>query len=170
MLRIEDTDQKRFVEGAEQYIIDALNWCDIPFDEGPGKEGSLVLTAKVNEKDIYKAYAKKLIENGKAYYAFDSSETLDQLRKEAEINKETFVYNWSCRTSSKMINSLTIDQNEVENRIKRGDDYVIRFKTPENETLHLKDLIRGDIKIDTNILDDKVLLKVMVCLHITLLT
>ena len=159
VLRIEDTDQKRFVEGAEQYIIDALNWCDIPFDEGPGKEGSFGPYRQSERKDIYKAYAKKLIENGKAYYAFDSSETLDQLRKEAEINKETFVYNWSCRTSSKMINSLTINQNEVENRIKRGDDYVIRFKTPENETLHLKDLIRGDIKIDTNILDDKVLFK-----------
>ena len=159
VLRIEDTDQKRFVEGAEQYIIDALNWCEIPFDEGPGKEGVYGPYRQSERKDIYKTYAKKLIESSNAYYAFDSSETLDQLRKEAEINKETFVYNWSCRTSSKMINSLTLDQSEVEDRIRRGDDYVIRFKTPENETLHLIDMIRGDIKIDTNTLDDKVLFK-----------
>ena len=159
VLRIEDTDQKRFVEGAEQYIVEALNWCEIPFDEGPGKEGTYGPYRQSERKDIYKAYAKKLIENGNAYYAFDSSETLDQLRKEAEINKETFVYNWSCRTSSKMINSLTLDQSEVEDRIRRGDDYVIRFKTPCNETLRLSDMIRGDIKIDTNTLDDKVLFK-----------
>lgn len=159
VLRIEDTDQKRFVEGAEQYIIDALNWCEIPFDEGPGKEGSLGPYRQSERKNIYKTYAKKLIDSGHAYYAFDSTETLDQLRKEAETNKDTFVYNWSCRTSSNMINSLTLDQNEVDKRIQRGDDYVIRFKTPKNEILHLTDMIRGNIKIDTNILDDKVLFK-----------
>jgi len=157
ILRIEDTDQNRYVEGAEQYIINALNWCNIPFDEGPGKEGDFGPYRQSERKEIYAQYARKLIASGNAYYAFDTSEELGTLRKDYETKGETFIYNWSNRES--LSNSISLSNEEVKNRIENGDEYVIRFMSPKNETLNLKDSIRGDIKIDTNILDDKVLFK-----------
>jgi len=157
ILRIEDTDQKRFVEGAEDYIVDALNWCHIPFDEGPGKDGGLGPYKQSERKHLYKQYADKLIESGHAYYAFDTAETLDFHRKDHEAKGKTFIYNWHNR--EKLKNSISLTKEDVEKRITNGDDYVIRFKSPQNETLYLKDIIRGDISIDTNILDDKVLFK-----------
>ncbi|MFD0990529.1 glutamate--tRNA ligase [Mariniflexile jejuense] len=157
ILRIEDTDQNRYVEGAEQYIIDALNWCGIPFDEGINKNEKFGPYRQSQRKHLYKAYAEELIASGKAYYAFDTAETLDFHRTEHEAKGKTFIYNWHNRL--KLSNSLSLSAEEVKAKLEAGDDYVIRFKSPQDETLHLKDIIRGDIKIDTNILDDKVLFK-----------
>jgi len=156
-LRIEDTDQNRYVEGAEEYIIEALNWCGIPFDEGVGKEGKFGPYRQSERKEIYKQYALNLIENGWAYYAFDTPETLDGLRSTAEADGKTFIYNHTIRET--MDTSLKLSAEEVQQKLNDGVDYVIRFKTPVDETLHLKDIIRGDIKFETNLLDDKVLFK-----------
>lgn len=156
-LRIEDTDQNRYVEGAEEYIIEALNWCGIPFDEGVGKEGKFGPYRQSERKDIYKQYALNLIENGWAYYAFDTPEALDALRATAEAEGKTFIYNHTNRET--LDTSLKLSAEEVQKRIDNGEHYVIRFKTPVDETLHLKDIIRGDIKFETNLLDDKVLFK-----------
>lgn len=157
VLRIEDTDQNRYVEGAEQYIIDALNWCNIPYDEGPGKEGGYGPYRQSERKNKYKAFAEKLIETNNAYYAFDTAESLDEKRKEAEEKGETFIYNWHNRNT--LDNSLNLSQEETQQRIDTGEEYVIRFKSPQNERLFLQDIIRGSMEIDTNILDDKVLFK-----------
>lgn len=157
VLRIEDTDQNRFVEGAEAYIIEALNWSGIPFDEGPGKEGDFGPYRQSERKELYQAYAQELVEKGKAYYAFDTAEALDQHRKDHETKGKTFIYNWHNRL--KLTNSLSLSNEEVRAKIDAGEDYVIRFKSPENENLVLKDIIRGEIHIDTNVLDDKVLFK-----------
>ncbi|WP_425076384.1 glutamate--tRNA ligase [Psychroserpens sp. S379A] len=157
VLRIEDTDQNRYVEGAEDYIVESLNWCGIPFDEGSGKNETFGPYRQSERKHLYKQYADKLIEKGHAYYAFDTPETLDFHRKDHEAKGKTFIYNWHNRL--KLSNSLSLTKDEVKAKLEAGDDYVIRFKSPQDETLHLKDLIRGDIKIDTNILDDKVLFK-----------
>ena len=157
VLRIEDTDQNRYVEGAEDYIVESLNWCNIPFDEGPNKNEKFGPYRQSERKHLYKQYADELIEKGHAYYAFDTSETLDFHRKDHEANGKTFIYNWHNRL--KLSNSLSLPENEVKAKLEAGDDYVIRFKSPQDETLHLKDIIRGDIKIETNVLDDKVLFK-----------
>ena len=159
ILRIEDTDQNRYVEGAEEYIINALKWCNIPFDEGPGKEGVYGPYRQSERKDIYAQYAEQLITSGNAYYAFDTSEALETERKNHEEQGKTFIYNWHNREKGRLINSLVLSKEEVSKRIKNGGDYVIRFKSPQNEHLLLTDIIRGEIKIDTNILDDKVLFK-----------
>jgi len=157
VLRIEDTDQNRYVEGAEDYIVESLNWCGIPFDEGVGKNEKFGPYRQSERKHLYKQYADELIEKGHAYYAFDTAETLDFHRKDHEAKGKTFIYNWHNRL--KLSNSLSLSEDEVQAKLTAGDDYVIRFKSPQDETLHLKDIIRGDIKIDTNILDDKVLFK-----------
>ena len=157
VLRIEDTDQNRYVEGAEKYIVDALNWCNIPFDEGPGKNEKFGPYRQSERKHLYKQYAEQLIASDNAYYAFDTAETLDAKRKEYEANKQTFIYNWHNRLE--LSNSLSLSAEEVQAKLDNGDDYVIRFKSPQDQTLRLKDIIRGDIKIDTNVLDDKVLFK-----------
>jgi len=157
VLRIEDTDQNRYVEGAENYIIDALNWCNIPFDEGPNKNETFGPYRQSERKHLYKQYADKLITSGNAYYAFDTAEELNAQRAQHEANKQTFIYNWHNRLE--LNNSLSLTAEETQAKLDAGSHYVIRFKSPQNETLHLKDIIRGDIKIDTNILDDKVLFK-----------
>ncbi|WP_346883445.1 glutamate--tRNA ligase [uncultured Algibacter sp.] len=157
VLRIEDTDQNRYVDGAEKYIIDALNWCNMPFDEGPGINEKFGPYRQSERKHLYKAYAETLIATGNAYYAFDTAEALDAHRKDHEAKGKTFIYNWHNRL--KLSNALSLSAEDVKTKLDAGDDYVIRFKSPQDETLHLKDIIRGDIKIDTNILDDKVLFK-----------
>ncbi len=157
VLRIEDTDQNRYVEGAEDYIIDALNWCGIPFDEGPGKEGEVGPYRQSERKHLYQDYALKLIAAGHAYYAFDTQENLDFHRKDHEAKGKTFIYNWHNRL--KLSNSLSLTSQEVQQKLNAGEDYVIRYKSPQDETLILKDIIRGEIKIDTNVLDDKILFK-----------
>lgn len=157
ILRIEDTDQNRYVEGAEQYIVDALNWCGIPFDEGVGKDGGFGPYRQSERKELYKQYADELISKEKAYYAFDTSEKLDFHRKDHEAKGKTFIYNWHNRL--KLSNSLSLSKEEVQAKLDAGEEYVIRFKSPQDEKLILKDSIRGEIHIDTNILDDKVLFK-----------
>ncbi len=159
VLRIEDTDQKRYVSNAEQYIVDSLNWCGIPFDEGPGKEQGFGPYRQSERKHLYKQYADELIANGKAYYAFDTSEQLDVHRKQHEEQGKTFIYNWHNREKGRLINSLVLTDEEVQSKISNGEDYVIRFKSPQDRILVLTDEIRGEIKIDTNILDDKILFK-----------
>ena len=157
LLRIEDTDQARFVEGAEKYIIDSLTWCGIPYDEGPGKEGECGPYRQSERAFIYKEYADILISNGNAYYAFDSAEDLDKHRQEHEKKGKTFIYNWHNRL--KLQNSLSLSEEEVQKRIEAQEPYVIRFKSPENENLELNDEIRGEMQVNTSILDDKVLFK-----------
>ncbi|MFC4722844.1 glutamate--tRNA ligase [Geojedonia litorea] len=157
VLRIEDTDQTRYVEGAEDYIVSALNWCNIPFDEGPGKNETYGPYRQSERKHLYKAFAEQLINSGHAYYAFDSSEELELHRNDYEQKGKTFIYNWHNR--GKLKNSISLPNDEVQHKIANGDDYVIRFKSPQGQTLHLTDSIRGNITIDTNILDDKVLFK-----------
>ena len=159
VLRIEDTDQTRYVANAEQYIIDALEWCNIPFDEGPGKNEKFGPYRQSERKELYKEYADKLIETGWAYYCFDSTEALDAERKAHEAEGKTFIYNWHNRAQGRLVNSLVLTDEEVQNRINAGENYVIRFKTPQDELLRMEDEIRGNIRIDTNTLDDKILFK-----------
>ncbi|CAM1334356.1 glutamate--tRNA ligase [Tenacibaculum aestuariivivum] len=157
VLRIEDTDQTRYVANAEQYIVDALKWCNIPFDEGPGRNEKFGPYRQSERKELYQKYANILLEKGWAYYAFDTAEELDAHRKKHEENGKTFTYNWHNR--QKLNSSLALSSEEVEAKLAAGNKYVVRFKTPQDETLILEDEIRGKIKIDTNVLDDKVLFK-----------
>jgi glutamyl-tRNA synthetase len=156
-LRIEDTDQNRFVPGAEQYIFEALEWLGISPSETVGKNEKFGPYRQSERKTLYKQYADQLINSDWAYYAFDTAEALDLHRKQHEEQGKTFIYNWHNR--EKLDTSLVISIEEKNKRIAAGEDFVIRFKTPVNEVLELKDIIRGDIKFDTNLLDDKVLFK-----------
>jgi len=156
-LRIEDTDQNRFVPGAEEYILEALNWLGIAPDETIGKNEKFGPYRQSERKQLYQQYADKLIHSGNAYYAFDTAEALDAHRKQHEEQGKTFIYNHHNR--EKLDTSLVISKEATEKRIAAGEDYVIRFKTSVNETLHLHDIIRGDVKFETNLLDDKVLFK-----------
>lgn len=156
LLRIEDTDQNRYVEGAENYIIEALNWCGIQYDEGVGKGGDYAPYRQSERKEIYVQYAQELIDKDWAYYAFDTPQELDEQRKKSEEKGETFIYNWHNRQS--LNNSLSISKEEVQERINNGQEYVIRFKMPQ-EILTMQDLIRGEVVVDTKTLDDKVLFK-----------
>lgn len=157
ILRIEDTDQNRYVPGAEAYIEKALNWCGIPYDEGPSKPGRKGPYRQSERKEMYRGYAEELVRGGHAYYAFDTTEVLDTARSEAEAKGETFIYNWTNRDT--MDTSLHMSPEQVSQRLASGDPYVIRFKAPVNEMLKLQDIVRGAIEIDTNTLDDKVLFK-----------
>ena len=156
-LRIEDTDQNRFVPGAESYIQEALEWLGIAPDETIGKNEKFGPYRQSERKEIYKEYANQLIQTGWAYYAFDTAESLDFHRKQDEENGKTFIYNHHNR--EKLESSLALTAEETAKRIANGDDYVIRFKTPVNETLVLNDIIRGEVRFETNLLDDKVLFK-----------
>lgn len=157
IVRIEDTDQNRFVEGAENYILESLSWCGLHIDEGPVRGGSFGPYRQSERKELYKQYAMRLLDNGNAYYAFDTPEELDHHRKNHEANGKTFIYNWHNRL--KLSNSLSLTADQVTDKLSKGEPYVIRFKSPEAQTLVLKDAIRGEIKIETNTLDDKVLFK-----------
>ena len=156
-IRIEDTDQTRFVPEAEGYIFEALEWLGIAPDETIGKNEKFGPYRQSERKEMYKEYADQLINSGWAYYAFDTAEALDAHRKQHEEQGKTFIYNWHNR--EKLDTSLVISKEETDQRIANGATYVIRFKTPVNEILELKDIVRGDIKFDTNLLDDKVLFK-----------
>ena len=157
VLRIEDTDQTRYVANAEQYIIDSLEWCNIPFDEGPGKNEKFGPYRQSERKGLYKQYADELLIKGWAYYAFDTAEELDAHRKDHEEKGKTFIYNWHNR--EKLQNSLALSEEEVQAKIAAGEKYVVRFKTPQDETLVMQDEIRGTVSVNTNTLDDKVLFK-----------
>ncbi|MEJ6791744.1 MAG: glutamate--tRNA ligase [Lacinutrix sp.] len=162
VLRIEDTDQNRYVDGAEKYIVDSLNWCNIPFDEGPGKNEKFGPYRQSERKHLYKQYAEQLIASDNAYYAFDTSETLDAKRKEYEANKQTFIYNWHNRLE--LSNSLSLSKEETRAKLDNGDDYVIRFKMLDTSkgshgTISTQDFIRGHVSFKKEVLDDKVLFK-----------
>ncbi len=167
IIRIEDTDSNRFVPGAEEYIIEALNWCGIIPDEGVDKDGKVVETPsprhphapyrQSQRKPIYRKYAEQLIANGYAYYAFDTPEELEKARSDAEASKETFIYNQVTRMS--MRNSLTLPSDEVERLLAETTGWTIRFKMPVDTVVKMDDLIRGHIEVNTDTLDDKVLWK-----------
>lgn len=159
ILRIEDTDQTRYVANAEKYIIDSLKWCNIPFDEGPNTNEKFGPYRQSERKEIYKKNADILINSGWAYYAFDTSEALDLERKKHEAEGKTFIYNWHNRAKGRLVNSLVLSDEEIQNKIASGQNFVIRFKTPQDEVLEMYDEIRGKITIDTNTLDDKILFK-----------
>ena len=156
-LRIEDTDQNRFVPRAEEYIMEALEWLGIAPDETIGINEKFGPYRQSERKDLYQQYAVELINSGNAYYAFDTAEALDAARKLEEEQGNVFIYNHHNR--EKLDTSLVISADQTAQRIAFGEHYVIRFKTPVNETLHLHDIIRGDVKFETNLLDDKVLFK-----------
>jgi glutamyl-tRNA synthetase len=158
ILRIEDTDQTRFVEGAQDYIINAFNWCGITPDEGPGIGGAYGPYIQSERKDIYQEYAQKLINSEKAYYAFDTAEELTKMRDEAKkMGMPNWQYNGVSRLS--MRNSLTLPKSEVDELIASQTPYVIRMKMPRNEDVRFEDEIRGWVVVNTNNLDDKVLFK-----------
>jgi glutamyl-tRNA synthetase len=157
ILRIEDTDQTRFVEGAEEYIIDALAWCGIIADEGIREGGKYGPYRQSDRKNLYRQYADQLISTGDAYYAFDSQEELEKLRKEHESRGDTFIYNGLNR--SRLVNSLSLTKEECSSRLEKGEHYVIRYKMPLDEEIHFDDIIRGHITVNSSTLDDKVLFK-----------
>ncbi len=157
ILRIEDTDQQRFVKGAEEYIIESLTWCGIQFDEGVHIGGPFGPYKQSERKDIYRQFADLLIEKGAAYYAFDAPEELENKRKEYEAQKSVFCYNADVRNNLK--NSVSLSKEEVAKLLNEGMPYVIRFKMPENRELIVHDLIRGEVHFNTTMLDDKVLFK-----------
>jgi len=157
ILRIEDTDQTRFVPGAEQYIIEALDWLGIQFDEGVHIGGPFGPYRQSDRKALYRQYADQLLADGWAYYAFDRPEALETKRKEYEAQKKTFQYD--CNTRSQMENSLSLGMEEAQRRIDAGEPYVVRFRFPENIDITVHDLIRGDVTMNSRLLDDKVLFK-----------
>lgn len=157
ILRLEDTDQTRFVPGAEEYIKRSLEWVGIEIQEGPDQGGPHAPYRQSERKPMYRQYAEGLIEKGLAYYAFDTSEELDEMRKRLEASKMQAAYDSVSRMSMK--NSLTLSAEEVKARIERGDDYVIRIKLPRKEEVRFHDVIRGWVVVSTTQMDDKVLLK-----------
>ncbi|MGB5990306.1 MAG: glutamate--tRNA ligase [Marinifilaceae bacterium] len=157
LLRIEDTDQTRYVAGAEDYIVEALNWCGITIDEGITVGGEYGPYKQSERKPMYKQYADQLIESGNAYYAFDTAEELDAARTKCEENKQTFIYNASTRAN--LNNSLVLSKEATQELLDANTPYVVRFKMPEGEILKMNDMIRKEVSFQTSLLDDKVLYK-----------
>lgn len=153
ILRIEDTDQSRYVEGAEQYIVDCLDWCGFHADESPLAGGPYGPYRQSERKPLYRQYAEQLVQDGYAYYAFDTSAELEARRKDIP----NFQYGHAHRQEMK--NSLSLSQEQVQQLLDSGAPYVIRIKIPEGETISFMDLIRGDVSFDAGLSDDKVLLK-----------
>ena len=158
ILRIEDTDQNRFVPGAESYIIESLEWCGIRFDEGIIEGGPYGPYQQSDRKGSYAQYAFALVERGYAYFAFDTSEELEQMRKRQEESK-TSLTGYNHKSRKEMKNSLTISDEELKQKIHNGDAYVVRIKMPENEEIKFYDEIRKEISVNSNTLDDKVIYK-----------
>jgi glutamyl-tRNA synthetase len=157
ILRIEDTDQLRYVPGAEEYIIESLKWCGFQYHEGPDRGGPFQPYRQSERKAIYRQYADRLLTSGNAYYAFDTPEEIDAMRKKAESEGRTFQYDASTRSS--MLNSLTLGSEELARRMETETPFVIRYKMPQNEEVRITDLIRGEVIFNTAQLDDKVLFK-----------
>src|SRR5690606_14495235 len=156
-VRIEDTDQTRFVPGAEAYIFESLKWLGIEPDETIGKNEKFGPYKQSERKHLYKQYAQQLIDSGNAYYAFDTAEEWATLRNDAEKEGNTSIYNPSTRT--KLSNSLRLSAEETQQKLDSGKPYVIRFKTPADEEIIVEDLVREQVKFNTSLLDDKVLFK-----------
>lgn len=158
VLRIEDTDQKRYVEGAEDYIINALKWCGLEPDEGPGIGGDFGPYRQSERKEIYQKYIQQLLDDGHAYYAFDTAEELDAMRDKVKAEgKHSFQYDASTRML--MRNSLSMSESSVKELLDNGVPFTIRFKMPEDQEVTVNDLIREEVIFQTNELDDKVLMK-----------
>ena len=157
ILRIEDTDQARYVAEAEEYIIASLKWCGIGPDEGVSAGGDLGPYRQSERRERYAEYADQLISSGHAYLAFDTPEELDQKRKEAETQKQTFTYDATTRNG--MNNSLTMDAAKVQQLVGSGTSYVVRFKFPANEEIVMQDIVRGEVRVESRTLDDKILFK-----------
>ncbi|UXP33089.1 glutamate--tRNA ligase [Reichenbachiella agarivorans] len=158
LLRIEDTDQSRFVEGAEKYIKDSLAWCGIVPDEGPDQGGPYAPYKQSERKDLYKQYVDQLLAEDKAYYAFDTPEELDVMREELKAAKANSL-NYNSITRNNMKNSLTLSAAEVKERLDSGEAYVVRIKVPAKEDIRLKDMVRGWVNVHSSTMDDKVLMK-----------
>lgn len=158
LIRVEDTDQNRFVPGAQEYIMDALKWCGIMPTEGPGLGGEYGPYVQSERKEMYRPYAEQLVASDKAYYAFDTAEELDEIRERAkQMGMPNWQYNHVTRVSLK--NSLTLPQDQVEELLANNTPYVIRMKMPRNVDIRFEDIIRGWVVVNTNNLDDKVLFK-----------
>lgn len=157
VLRIEDTDQTRFVEGAEEYIIESVKWCGFDFDEGVHKGGKFGPYRQSDRKDIYQKYADQLIAEGKAYYAFDTPEALNDKRTAYEAQKLNFKYDASTR--GEMFNSLTISEEETQNLLASGTPYTVRFKMASDQSIVVQDLVRGEVVFNSSELDDKIIFK-----------
>ncbi|PWN05377.1 glutamate--tRNA ligase [Rhodohalobacter mucosus] len=158
ILRIEDTDQSRYVEGAEQDIIRSLEWCGMSVDEGPAVGGDSGPYRQSERKSIYNAYAEKLIEQDEAYYAFDTTDEIEQMRERLQKSgNPSPKYDYITRQSMK--NSLTLPQDEVQKRLSAGEEYVVRLKVPRRESIRFEDMIRGHVSFESKGLDDQVLLK-----------
>ena len=153
VFRIEDTDSTRFVEGAEQYIIESFKWLGIQFDEGVSYGGKYGPYRQSERRNIYKKYVQQLLDDGKAYYAFDTPAELEA--KRAEIAN----FQYDARTRMMMRNSLTMPASEVQQLIADGQQYVVRFKVEPGQAVHVDDIIRGDVRIMSDVIDDKVLFK-----------
>ena len=158
VLRIEDTDKTRYVEGAEQYIMNSLEWCGLSSDEGIVQGGDYGPYRQSERKELYKKYAEELIENGKAYYAFDTTEELDAMRQRLKDQKSD-IQQYNAVTRRDMKNSLTLSEEEVQKKIEKNEPYVIRFKMAEDQHIVVNDRIRGEVEMNTNQLDDKILFK-----------
>lgn len=157
ILRIEDTDQTRYVPGAEDYIQEALAWCGLDADESPVKGGDYGPYRQSERKDMYSGFGQQLVENDWGYYAFDTAEELDAKRAEFEAKGEKFSYN--AHTRGALNNSLTISADELKSRMDSGADFTIRLKCPADETVSITDIVRGKVEFQSDLLDDKVMLK-----------
>ena len=158
ILRIEDTDQNRFVPGAEKYITDSLGWCGLSFDESPEKGGPHAPYRQSERSAIYKEYIHRLIENGHAYFAFDTEDELEVMREKAKSDGGR-VFQYDQQTRKHLKNSIALSGTDVNSMLEAGKPYVIRIRIPENETVTVHDLIRGEVVVNTANLDDKVLFK-----------
>jgi len=158
ILRIEDTDQTRYVEGAEEYIYKSLAWAGIEIDEGPKSGGDYGPYRQSQRKGMYKDYALKLVEEGKAYFAFDTPEELEEMREKSKTQQNTNPQ-YDAMTRNSMKNSLTLSEKEVDERVSKGEPYVIRLKVPENQDIKFIDSVREEVSISSSVLDDKVILK-----------
>ena len=158
ILRIEDTDRTRFVEGAEEYIIESLSWCGLTIDEGDAVGGNLGPYKQSNRSQLYEDAVEQLLASGKAYRAFDTPEELNTLRKDAESRREVFQYD--AKTRGKCRNELSMSKDDVDSLIENGAPHVVRFKTPDTpENVVFTDEIRGEVSISSAVVDDKVLMK-----------
>lgn len=158
VLRIEDTDQTRFVKGAEEYILDCLKWCGLMPDESPVVGGPYAPYRQSERKEMYREYAMQLVGQGHAYYAFDTTDELEEMRRVLKTDEHSAVQ-YDHNTRKRMRNSLTLSADEVNDLLNNGTPHVIRIKVPENETIVFNDMIRGSIMFESNLVDDKVLLK-----------
>lgn len=158
VLRIEDTDQSRYVEGAEEYISQCLQWCGLDYDEGPDKGGKFGPYRQSERKELYRDYALQLVEQGQAYYAFDTPEELDAMRERLKA-AESHSLQYDHHSRMQMRNSLSLSEEETQKLLNSNTPYVIRIKMEPGISVQFDDLIRGTITMDTGVIDDKVLLK-----------